>query len=120
MKVCVTTAGEGLDAPVDSRLGRAQNLVIVDTETMEAETVTNPGREAGHGAGIQAAQEVARTGASVLLAAHCGPKAFEVFRQAGIEVYAGAHGTVQTAVEGFLAGTLNKLERADTAVGLGE
>lgn len=117
MRVCITTAGEGLDAPVDDRLGRARYLVIVETDTMETETVHNPGSAADHGAGIQAAQMVARTGASTLLAANCGPKAFEVFRGAGIDVYGGATGTARTAVEAFLAGALKKMEQADVVAG---
>ncbi len=117
MRICVTTTGEGLEAPIDGRLGRARYLVIVETDTMSDETVYNPGWAADHGAGVQAAQMVARTGASVLLAAHCGPKAFEVFRGAGIDVYGGATGTARTAVEAFLAGTLEKMEQADIVAG---
>jgi predicted Fe-Mo cluster-binding NifX family protein len=120
MKLCITTAGEGLDTAVDNRFGRAPYLVLVDTETMESHTVQNPGAGAGHGAGVQAAQAVARTGATALLTAHCGPKAFEVLKAAGIDVYAGASGTVREVLAAFEAGKLKKLEQADSDAGWAE
>lgn len=120
MKLCITAAGEGLDAPVDSRFGRAPYFVIVDTDSQQVESLPNAGASSGHGAGVQAAQAVARSGAGALLTAHCGPKAFEVLKAAGIEVYAGAAGTVREAVEAFKEGRLTKLEAADTAAGWAE
>jgi predicted Fe-Mo cluster-binding NifX family protein len=39
MKVCVTAAGPGLDAPLDPRFGRCAYFVVVEAETMEAESI---------------------------------------------------------------------------------
>nr|NIP66877.1 dinitrogenase iron-molybdenum cofactor biosynthesis protein [Candidatus Bathyarchaeota archaeon]NIR15834.1 dinitrogenase iron-molybdenum cofactor biosynthesis protein [Desulfobacterales bacterium]NIU80634.1 dinitrogenase iron-molybdenum cofactor biosynthesis protein [Candidatus Bathyarchaeota archaeon]NIV67246.1 dinitrogenase iron-molybdenum cofactor biosynthesis protein [Candidatus Bathyarchaeota archaeon]NIW33950.1 dinitrogenase iron-molybdenum cofactor biosynthesis protein [Candidatus Bat len=52
MKVAVSSAGEGLDAQVDPRFGRCQFFVIVDSETMQHETVPNTAAGAMRGAGI--------------------------------------------------------------------
>ncbi len=109
MKICVTSQGEGLDAAVDPRFGRAAKFVIVDSETMEANTVDNgQNLQAMQGAGIQAAQNVAAAGAKTVLTGHCGPKAFHALKAAGIEVCLGASGTVRQAVEDFKSGKIKK------------
>ncbi len=110
MKICVSAAGSGLDAPVDQRFGRAERFVLVETDTMEAETLENASSQENHGAGVQAAMTVVSAGARALLTGHCGPKALEVLRAAGIQVYNGAHDTVRNTVQAFLDG---KLVRAD-------
>jgi len=117
MKVCVTAQGQGLDAPVDPRFGRAGAFVVVDTETMNAETIENASAEADHGAGVNAGMILARSGARALLTGHVGPKAFDVLKAAGIDVYTGASGTVHEAVNAFLDGRLQKAHGADAGSG---
>ena len=117
MKFCIPARGEGLDAAVDTRFGRAERFVVVDTETGEVRSFPNAGASAGHGAGVQAARSVAGSGAEAVLAPACGPKAFEVLEAAGVAVYSGAAGTVREAIEAFEAGRLRRLEEADAASG---
>jgi predicted DNA-binding protein (UPF0251 family)/predicted Fe-Mo cluster-binding NifX family protein len=86
-KIVVTSEGPGLDEPVDPRFGRAAGFVVVDPETLEFEYVDNgAGQAMGQGAGIQAAETVARTGAKVVLTGFVGPKAFQALTAAGIVV----------------------------------
>ncbi len=119
MKICVTASGEGLDAAVDSRFARAPFMVVVDEDSGEVESLPNPAVEAGHGAGIQAAQIVSRLGAGVVLTAHCGPKAFDVLDAAGIEVFGAGDGTVAEAVDAWKSGRLERLRSADSQAGWG-
>lgn len=65
MKVCVSAATGSLEAQVDSRFGRCQYFVFVDSETLEFEAVRNTAASATGGAGIQAAQTVANHGAQL-------------------------------------------------------
>lgn len=62
MKVCVTAGASGLDAPMDPRFGRSPFFVIVDTESMSENSIANTNVDAASGAGIQAAQDIAREG----------------------------------------------------------
>ncbi len=117
MKICVTASSEGLDAPMDSRFARAPFIVIVDSETGEAETTANEAVSAGHGAGTQAAQTVSRLGAEILLTAHCGPKAFEVLAAAKVKVFGIGGGTVAEAVDAWKAGKLEEMENSDSSAG---
>lgn len=111
MKVAITSSGEGLDSPVDPRFGRAAKFILIDTETDSVQVVDNTQNlNAAQGAGIQAAQNVSRLGAEVLMTGHCGPKAFAALRAAGIQVITGVQGTVAEAVERFRRGELAPAE----------
>jgi predicted Fe-Mo cluster-binding NifX family protein len=105
MKIVVTSTGESLDSPVDPRFGRAAWFVLVDTETGEHRAVENAaGRDAGHGAGIMAAQTVSSLGAEAVLTGECGPKAVDALKKAGIKIRTQASGTVAQTVDAFKKG----------------
>jgi len=85
--VAVSSEGPGLDDRVDSRFGRAAGFMIVDPETLEFEYLDNGGSQAmARGAGIQAAENVARSGAKVVLTGYVGPKAFKTLQAVGVEI----------------------------------
>jgi len=104
MKIAVSTMGQNLDAQVDPRFGRCQNFIIVDTDNMEFEAISNDSAAASGGAGIAAAQMIASKGVEAILTDNCGPNAFGVLNSAGIKVVTGATGTVKEAIESFKAG----------------
>ncbi|RZN14221.1 MAG: dinitrogenase iron-molybdenum cofactor biosynthesis protein [Methanosarcinales archaeon] len=104
MKICVTSAGPSMDAPADPRFGRCQYFVIVDSETMEYESMPNPSINASGGAGIQAAQTVAGLGVGVVITGNLGPNATQTLKASGIKMVTGASGTVRDAVEQYKSG----------------
>jgi len=109
MKVAVASSGEDLNAPVDMRLGRCANIIVVDTDTMDFEVYGNPGALAGTGAGVAAAQVVANSGAEAVIAGNFGINSLRGFNSGGITAYVGS-GTVGQAVEALLAGELAAAE----------
>jgi len=106
MKICVTAVSGSLDAQVDPRFGRCPYFVIVDSETMEFEAVSNIASGSMSGAGIQAAQTVAGKGAEVLITGNVGPNAFQALSAAGIRVVLGAFGNVREAIKKYKSGEL--------------
>ena len=108
MKICVTAAGNTLDAPVDPRVGRAAYFIIVDPGTLAFEAVPNTAAGAMHGAGIQAAQTIASKGVSVLITGNVGPNAFQALASAGIKIVVGASGTVREVIEKYKRGELRE------------
>ena len=52
MKIAVSADGSNLDARVAHRFGISAYLITVDPETMEFESVANPGASAKRAAGI--------------------------------------------------------------------
>jgi predicted Fe-Mo cluster-binding NifX family protein len=106
MKIAVTAIGSSMDAQIEARFGRAPYYIIIDTDTMEYETIENPNVSAGGGAGIQSAQLIAGRDVKFLLTGNCGPNAFNVFGAAGVQIIVGVTGTVLQAVEQFKSGNL--------------
>ena len=114
VKLAFTTSGETLDALLDSRFGRAPKFLVYDTDSDTFEVVDNQQNlDAAQGAGIQAAETVARSGADCLVTGHCGPKAYRVLSAAGVKVYNTDIPTVAAALDAFKAGRLKPAESAD-------
>ena len=112
MRIVVTANGKGLDAPVSTIFGRCLSYVLVDTETMDCETVDNPALAAAGGAGIQAAQFIVGRGAQALVTGNVGPNAYGVLQAAGIPVHTCGTGTVRQAVEAYKTGKLPSVDGA--------
>jgi len=104
MKIAVTSTGPTLDDNVEARFGRCPYFLIVDTDTMQFEAIENPNIALGGGAGIQSAQLMSEKKVTTVLTGNCGPNAFAVFGQAGIQVIVGVSGPVRNAVEQFKTG----------------
>jgi predicted Fe-Mo cluster-binding NifX family protein len=112
MKIAVSAGATGLDAQLDLRFGRCPFFVVVEIESMSAESYPNPSVNATSGAGIQAAQAIARFGASALITGHIGPNAIQSLSAAKIVVYHGSSGTVRDAIESFKRGELDRITAA--------
>jgi predicted Fe-Mo cluster-binding NifX family protein len=118
-KIAVTSEGPGLDDQVDPRFGRAAGFVVVNLETMETHYIDNGQSQVmAQGAGIQAAELIARAGASCLLTGYVGPKAFHALSAAGIQIGQNLEGlTVREAVERFKSGSLQMADRPNREAG---
>lgn len=110
MKIILSTISPSLDSDIDPRFGRGATLLVVDTETMQAEGHPNPGVNASGGAGIQAAQFAADQKVQAVLSGDFGPNAFDALKAAGIAMYLyGDCQTVRQAIERFQAGQLQQV-----------
>ena len=108
-KIAVTCEEASLDSQVDPRFGRAAGFLIIDPDTMEFEYIDNGATQTmAQGAGIQAAENVARSGAKILLTGNVGPKAFQGLEAAGIKIGQNLEsGTVRQAIEKYKAGDVD-------------
>ena len=112
MKIIISSTGEDLNAQVDPRFGRCQYFLIVDTDTMNYKSISNESAISSGGAGIQAAQNVAKTGAEVVLTGNMGPNAFQTLSAAEIKVFTGANGTIKEVIDKYKKGELKQIESA--------
>lgn len=105
-KIAVTCESPNLDAQVDPRFGRAAGFLVVNPETLEFEFIDNGSSQVmAQGAGIQAAENVARSEAKVLLTGYVGPKAFQGLAAAGIKIGQNLENlTVRQAIQKYKAG----------------
>jgi predicted Fe-Mo cluster-binding NifX family protein/ferredoxin len=115
MKIAVTSTGPTLDDNVEARFGRCPYFLIIDTDTMQYEAIENPNIALGGGAGIQSAQLMSEKGVTAVLTGNCGPNAFNVFGQAGIQVIVGVNGPVRNAVEQFKKGAFSSASQPNVA-----
>jgi predicted Fe-Mo cluster-binding NifX family protein len=114
MKVAFTTSGESLDSPLDSRFGRAPKFLVYDLDQDSFQVIDNQQNlNAAQGAGIQAAQTVARAGVQGVVTGHCGPKAFRVLNAAGIKIFSTPAQTVAEALAQYRSGKLSEAKGAD-------
>ena len=114
MKLVIPCQLKNENAEIDSRFGRANYFLLVDTESDERNFIDNvQNLQSPSGAGIQSAQIVVNAGADAVLTGHCGPKAFRALCAAGIAVYTNVTGSVDDAVNDFKQGNLKKAEQAD-------
>ena len=110
MKLIITAASPGIDAPVDPRFGRGAHFIIVDPDTMEWQALPNPAMNAHGGAGTRAAQFVTDQKCSAVISGDFGPNAFDALNAVGISMYLfGSCQTVQAAIQSFKMGQLEQL-----------
>jgi predicted Fe-Mo cluster-binding NifX family protein len=120
-KICVTSSGPTLESAVDPRFGRCAYFIIVDSETLAFEAISNDAATASGGAGIRAAQTVAAQNVEAVLTGSVGPNAFPALQDSNIKILSGVSGTVRSVVENYGSGTFEELKTPGPAnVGRGQ
>lgn len=89
--------------------GRTPLFLLRDTATNQTDILPNPAADAEGGAGLQAAQFVVDTDATVLITVRCGENAAKVFAAAGVEIYHAEGTDAEENLTAFQAGRLSKL-----------
>ncbi len=114
MKIAFSTSGDNPSAPLDSRFGRAPKFLIYDLEAKTFEVIDNlQNLNAAQGAGIQSASTVAQAGVQALVTGHCGPKAFQVLKAAGVKIYNTDAPTIAEAISRYNDGQLVEATSSD-------
>lgn len=112
MKIGVPSMGEkGLDEQVGEHFGRVPTYTIVDLDTEEVKVVSNTSHHMG-GQG-DPPEIMKKEGVDTMLCRGLGRRAIDLFQKLGIDVYIGAHGSVQDAVEAFKQGQLQQATVGD-------
>ncbi len=122
MKICISSTGKDLDAMVDQRFGRCQFFLIIDSETLKVHNIiSNEGMLSSSGAGIQAAQIVAKENVDSVITGNIGPNAFQILQAANIKVFTGSEGTIKDAIAHYKQGKLQETGSAtsESHVGMG-
>jgi predicted Fe-Mo cluster-binding NifX family protein len=112
MRIAVAIQGEGLDALVGPRFGRASHFLVVEPRCRVAEVLDNRAGAAARGAsGVDAGDLIIATGAEAAIAGHVGPKAFGALAAAHVAIYQVDNGvTAREAVAALERGDLPALE----------
>jgi predicted Fe-Mo cluster-binding NifX family protein len=86
MKVAISATGDTLDAVVDSRFGRCDWFLLIDSESMECEAIKNENADAPSGAGTSCAQLVLDKGVDAVISGRVGPNAHEVLKHGEVTI----------------------------------
>jgi predicted Fe-Mo cluster-binding NifX family protein len=105
MKIAISSTGGSMDALVSEQFGRCQYFIIVNSETMKFEAVSNLGEQMQSGAGPKAAELIIGKGAEVLLTGRVGDKAEEALKKGGVIIVDKFHNTIKIkdAVNSYLS-----------------
>lgn len=113
MKICISSTGSTLNAPLDPRFGRAIYFLIVDDKGKLIKAIKNTGVQAMRGAGISAAQIVANEKVNIVITGNVGPNAFMVLNTSGIKIFIGSPGMkVQDVFKEYQNGNLQEIAEA--------
>lgn len=111
MKVAVSATGNTPGALVDRQFGRCKWFLVFEEKKEKIKAIENSYAAVQTGAGIGCAQDLIQEGVKVVISGQIGPKAYEVFNQAGVEVYlTPSDVSVQDAYKKFFAKELTKME----------
>ncbi|MEF8874737.1 MAG: NifB/NifX family molybdenum-iron cluster-binding protein [Candidatus Thermoplasmatota archaeon] len=100
MKVAIPTMGEsGFDEKISGHFGRCRTFAIYDTEEEDLNFIPNNSKHMG-GKG-NPPELLAEENVDVMLCGNLGRKAVNLFEELGIDVYCGAKGTVDDALDSW-------------------
>jgi predicted Fe-Mo cluster-binding NifX family protein len=107
-RVALPVGSPGLEEKVNAKFGRADFILLVNPDTMKWESLENPGKDAGSGAGIQVAQLLSDRRVTDVICGEFGPKAHDALNAAGITMHrCGSRTTVREALDLLKAGKLS-------------
>lgn len=112
MKIVVPAQTGELSSEIDRRLGRAEWLVVVDTETAEVNIQKNTVDRSASIFGIQTAQNIVELGVEAVITANIGPGAFTALSTSGIKIFLCQSGTIEQALALLKAGKLKEVDHA--------
>lgn len=113
MKIALPTLSEaGLDAALCSHFGQAAFFTTIDSDTGEVTCEPNHGEHHGGQGQRTPAQVIAALGTDAVICGGLGSRAVQLFSSAGIQVFSGANGTVQEALEAHRTGQLQEATAA--------
>lgn len=105
----IASAGKDEASMVADRFARAPWFIIADGEGNILEAVENNAGSEQHGAASKALMALSGRRVSVVLAPRLGPNAMGFMKQANMEAYCAEGLSVRAAIDGYRAGSLEKL-----------
>lgn len=102
MKIVISAEGPDLTAQVAHRFGTSPYLIIVDTQTMAFEAISNPSAGSQGGAGVMAVVLSISKEVDAVLTGYCSSTATRCLSENGIEVLTAIRATAADAVEQYI------------------
>lgn len=114
MKIAIPVDSNNMNTKISQSFGRAAFFLIYDTETENAEFISNSAASSPGGAGIKAAQTIVDSKASALLVPRCGHNAADVLKSANISIYKTESALLLENIAAFKENRLESLQEIHT------
>ena len=108
MKIAVSATGEELDAYIDRRFEKCNYFLIVDTETMNFNSIFNIGTMKKDESGSTALDIVLNNNVEAVVTGDMSNGAYRILSDAKIKIISGLTGNIKTTIEEF---KLNEIEQ---------
>ncbi|OPY34981.1 MAG: Dinitrogenase iron-molybdenum cofactor [Methanomassiliicoccales archaeon PtaU1.Bin030] len=102
MKICVSAEGPELSSLIAEEFGHAPYFIIYDSFTHKWEAFPNEAGPSTEGAGMVAAEQVARLEADVVLTGFIGPHGVKKLRSRNIKIIQDEEGTVESSIRKYM------------------
>lgn len=102
MKIALPSTTPDLSGQIETKLGNASYLLVIETGDMTFETAKGPPPSSGPGAGIQALTTVLEMGAEAVLVDHLSPHIRAALEAKNIIVINNVRGQIQEVIATFL------------------
>ena len=100
------------DSALDARFGRAEYFLFYNTESGNANIVSNEAKNAPGGAGAKAVQQMVDNGTECLIAPEVGPQAHDALEAFGIPAYKqGDSLSFRDALSAWEKGDLHRIDK---------
>ncbi len=86
MRIAIPVIENKKDTKISTSFGRSPYYLIYDLQENITQYIVNTAKDAQGGAGIKASQIIIDNKADVVITPQCGNNAYEVLKEAGIEV----------------------------------
>ncbi|MEA1961263.1 MAG: NifB/NifX family molybdenum-iron cluster-binding protein [Bacillota bacterium] len=86
-KIAICSSGQTPDSLIADHFGRSSYFLIYDPGAQTFNVFSHKGKEAGYGAGANAARRLLSEGVGIIIAKQIGPRSFAAMQHLGIDVY---------------------------------
>lgn len=118
MKLCIPSMGQnGITDTVGQHFGKVPYYTLYNTESKEVSVISNTSEHNG-GTGLPP-EIMAKESVDIMLCGGLGRKAVQMFDQYGIDVFIGATGTIQDAINAWEGNSLSKATHNNSCAGHG-
>ncbi|MBN1848903.1 MAG: hypothetical protein JW932_09995 [Deltaproteobacteria bacterium] len=120
MKMAIAATGPNLNANIENRLGLAQYLIIVDTDTGEYDPLKIPVKPGDPGAGINIILLALEKDAKVIVAGYMSPQISHTLSKEGITFIPYKECPINVFLDAYHRGEINRLKQSGTSSNIKE
>jgi predicted Fe-Mo cluster-binding NifX family protein len=110
MKIAISSSNGEFNRPFNTRFGRCNYFVFVDSDNRSWDSFPNPAVSVFGRVGTRVVQFLSDHSVEVVISGRYGSNAYSALQAAGIQAYLARKGTPEELLEAYLAGKLKQVQ----------